>query len=192
MSEVDGPGWTDRVARWHGGPMAPAPVPVNATAAALLGLLQGGPATGGELVARAEQVYGGFFGLTRSQVYRELPVMAELGLLRLGRQGPRASQQYVLAAAGRRAFRGWLAAEVVSAGDTVRSPLLLRLAHAGELSDVQRAHLVAGAREVLSRRLEAARVAVRAAQGPYAVAAAEFAVAHLKAVAKVVERVAKV
>lgn len=171
--------------------MAAAPPPVNATAAALLGLLQDGPATGGELLVRAKQAYDGFFGLTRSQVYRELPAMTGLGLLRLGRQGQRSSQQYVLTPAGRRAFRGWLAADPVSSADAVRSPLLLRLVHAGELPATARAELVAGAREVLAQRLVATRTAVGVAEGPYAVAAAEFAVAHVRAVAKVVERVAR-
>lgn len=188
VSQVDG-----RHRRlWHRGRMAAAPVPVNATAAALLGLLQDGPATGGELVSRAQAVHGGFFGLTRSQVYRELPAMAGAGLLRLGRQGPRASQQYVLTAAGRRAFRGWLAADPVGSADAVRSPLLLRLLHAGELTGPQRQRLVDGARLVLAQRLASARTAAEAAEGPYAVAAAEFAVAHVKAVSKVVERVARV
>jgi DNA-binding PadR family transcriptional regulator len=176
---------------WHRGRMAAAPVTVNATAAALLGLLRDGPATGGELVSSAESAYSGFFGLTRSQVYRELPVMAAAGLLRLGRRGPRASQQYVLTAAGRKAFRSWLAAEPVGSADAVRSPLLLRLVHSGELTGPQRERLVDGAREVLAQRLVTARTAARAAEGPYAVAAAEFAVAHVKAVAKVVERVAR-
>jgi DNA-binding PadR family transcriptional regulator len=191
-SQVDGPVRSVRL--WHRGRMAaaPAPVTVNATAAALLGLLRDGPATGGELVSSAESTYSGFFGLTRSQVYRELPVMAATGLLRLGRRGPRASQQYVLTAAGRKAFRGWLAAEPVGSADAVRSPLLLRLVHAGELTGPQRERLVDGARQVLAQRLVTARSAARAAEGPYAVAAAEFAVAHVKAVAKVVERVARV
>ena len=79
--------------------------PVNATAAALLGLLHEGPMTGGQLVAAAIEHYGSFFSVTRSQVYRELPGLAAGGLLRLGKQGPRASQQYAITAAGRRAFK---------------------------------------------------------------------------------------
>jgi len=78
---------------------------VNATAAALLGLLHAGPMTGGQLVAAAGERYGAFFSVTRSQVYRELPVLAEGGLLRLGARGARASQQYALTPAGRRRSR---------------------------------------------------------------------------------------
>jgi len=135
--------------------MVAAAVPVNATAAALLGLLQHGPATGGELVALAAQHYGGVFGVTRSQVYRELAALAEAGLLRLGKQGP------------------------------------LRLMHAGELTPAQRAQLVEQSGAELAQQLQAARAVLRAAQDPYAAAAAEFAVAHTKAVARVVERVAQ-
>lgn len=167
--------------------MPAAPVTVNATAAALLGLLQDGPATGGQLVAMAEQRYGGFFAVTRSQVYRELPVLADTGLLRLGRQGPRASQQYVVTAAGRKAFRGWLAEGTIT--DSVRSPLVLRLAHADQLTGSQRRAVVEEARGALAAQLVEARVAVRVADGVCAKAAADFAVSHLKALARVLDKV---
>lgn len=161
---------------------------MNATAAALLGLLQDGPATGGELVARARSRHAGYFALTRSQVYRELPILTGAGLLRLGRTGLRASQQYVLTAAGRRAFRAWLGA---GAGwDSVRSPLLLRLAHLEALSVAEQAALVADARAQLTTQLAAARAAARAADGIGASAAAEFAVAHLRAVGRALDKVA--
>ena len=89
-------------------PRGRAPV-INATAAALLGLLHDGPMSGGQLVSAADGRFGSFFSVTRSQVYRELPALTEAGLLKLGEQGPRASQQYVITAAGRRAFAAWLA-----------------------------------------------------------------------------------
>ena len=72
---------------------------LNATSAALLGLLHDGPRTGGQLVALASERFGSFFSVTRSQVYRELPVLAEAGLLRLGKKGARSSQQFVITAA---------------------------------------------------------------------------------------------
>ena len=87
---------------WHRKGMAARPIPVNATAAAILGLLHDGPMTGGDLVAAAGDRFGGFFSVTRSQVYRELPALAEAGLLRLGKLGPRASRR----ASGRSA-PGW-------------------------------------------------------------------------------------
>src|SRR3954466_15014517 len=52
---------------------------INPTAAALLGLLHEGPMTGGQLMAAAERRLGPYWSMTRSQVYRELPVLAELG-----------------------------------------------------------------------------------------------------------------
>ena len=79
--------------------------------------------TGGQLVAAAGQRFGSFFSVTRSQVYRELPVLAEAGLVRLGKQGPRSSQQYVITAAGKKAFKAWLVSE--PGPDHLRSPLIL-------------------------------------------------------------------
>ena len=112
--------------------MAARPIPVNATAAAILGLLRSGSLTGGELVGAAGEQFGGFFSVTRSQVYRELPALVEAGLLRLGKLGARASQQYRITAAGKRSFKAWLAGP--GGVDAMRSPLVLRLLHAGALS----------------------------------------------------------
>lgn len=170
--------------------MAPPAAPVNATAAALLGLLHDGPATGGELIAAAQARHGGYFGLTRSQVYRELPALADGGLLRLGKQGARASQQYVVTAAGKKAFRAWLAAGPGDV-DAVRSPLVLRLVHSDQLTATQRRHLLETSRAAVAERLARARAAVAAAGTPQQKAAAEFAVAHLRALAKLVDTVEK-
>ncbi|MDT7565313.1 MAG: hypothetical protein QOG76_3937, partial [Pseudonocardiales bacterium] len=149
---------------------------VNATAAALLGLLHAGPMTGGQLVAAAEERYGAFFSVTRSQVYRELPGLAESGLLRLGVRGPRASQQYVLTPAGRRAFKSWLTTGEGS--DQLRSPLILRILHAGSLTVRQRGALVDRGRLVYAERLVRAEEAVKSADSsptatPYARAVAD-------------------
>jgi DNA-binding PadR family transcriptional regulator len=159
--------------------MAARPIPVNATAAAILGLLHDGPMTGGELVAAAGERFGGFFSVTRSQVYRELPALAEAGLLRLGKLGPRASQQYRINAAGKRSFRAWLAGP--GGADALRSPLVLRLLHAGALSDDDRAKLVATSRNAYTDQLKAAQEAVDAADDPYERAVGEFARAHVEA-----------
>ncbi|QJY44837.1 PadR family transcriptional regulator [Pseudonocardia broussonetiae] len=161
--------------------------PVNATAAALLGLLHAGPMSGGELVAQAGERFGAFFAVTRSQVYRELPALAEAGLLKLGKQGPRASQQYAITAAGRRSFTAWLASGPPS--DPVRSPLVLRLLHAGSLSPKQRAALVGSAREAYSERLAAAKATAKGEQDPYRKAVADFVVAHTRAVLRLLDAV---
>ncbi|WP_219412723.1 PadR family transcriptional regulator [Pseudonocardia nigra] len=163
------------------------PVAVNATSAALLGLLHSGPMTGGQLVSTAAERYGSFFSVTRSQVYRELPVLVDAGLLRPGKQGPRASQQYAITAAGRRAFTAWLAGG--GAGDALRSPLVLRLLHAGSLGEEQRAELVRTSREVYSARLDAARAAARGEPDPYRKAVADFVVAHTRAMVKLLDAI---
>ncbi len=161
--------------------------PVNATAAALLGLLHDGPRTGGQLVATAGQRFGPFFPVTRSQVYRELPALASAGLLRLGVQGPRASQQYAITPAGRRSFTAWLSGD--SGSDALRSALVLRLLHAGSLTAQQRAELVCAHRGGYAERLDAARHIAKQEQDPYRRAVAEFTVAHLRAMVKLLDAV---
>ena len=169
---------------WHRGEM---PDALNSTAAALLGLLHEGPMTGGQLVAAAGERYGAFFSVTRSQVYRELPTMADAGLLRLGKQGPRSSQQYVITAAGKRAFKSWLSS--APGPDQFRSPLILRLVHSATLTVRQRDALMAAAREVYTTRLDSAKAAARSAPDPYAKAAADFGVAHARAALKLLDAI---
>ncbi|MBV9845026.1 MAG: helix-turn-helix transcriptional regulator [Kutzneria sp.] len=160
---------------------------LNATAAALLGLLHDGPKTGGQLVAAAGERFGAFFSVTRSQVYRELPVLAQAGLLKLGKQGPRSSQQYLITASGKKAFRTWLTTK--PGPDHLRSPLILRLVHASSLSAKQRATLVSTAKGVYGSQQDAYRAAVKAAEDPYTKAVAEFALAHSKAVLKLLDSI---
>jgi DNA-binding PadR family transcriptional regulator len=160
---------------------------LNATSAALLGLLHDGPRTGGQLVAVAGERFGSFFSVTRSQVYRELPVLAEAGLLRLGKRGVRASQQYVITAAGKRAFKSWL--NSTSGPDNLRSPLILRLVHAGQLTPKQRANLVSSARAAYLGYLDEARADTKAASNPYTKAVADFTVAHRRAVLKLLDAI---
>ena len=161
--------------------------PVNSTAAALLGLLHTGPMTGGQLVAAATDRFGAFFSVTRSQVYRELPTLTAAGLLRLGEQGPRASQQYVLTPAGRKAFRAWLTEDTGT--DSLRSPLVLRLLHAGSLPTEERKRLVHSGREMFAARLAAARATARGESDPYRRAVADFAVAHNRAMVKLLDAI---
>jgi DNA-binding PadR family transcriptional regulator len=163
------------------------PLPVNATAAAILGLLHAGPMTGGELVGAAGERFGGFFSVTRSQVYRELPALAESGLLRLGKLGARASQQYRITAAGKRSFHAWLAAP--GGIDALRSPLVLRLLYAETLTAAERDKLVTTSRAAYADRLKVAQEAVGAAADPYARAVAEFEVAHLEAMVALLDAV---
>jgi DNA-binding PadR family transcriptional regulator len=160
---------------------------LNATSAALLGLLHTSPMTGGQLVAAAGERFGAYFSVTRSQVYRELPVLAEAGLLRLGKKGARSSQQYALTAVGKRAFKSWL--NSTSGPDNLRSPLILRLVHAGQLTPKQRANLVSSARADYLGSLEEARADAKAADDPYTKAVAEFTVAHRRAMLKLLDAI---
>lgn len=162
---------------------------LNATAAALLGLLHEGPQTGGQLVSAARERFGSFFSVTRSQVYRELPALAEGGLVRLGKQGPRSSQQYVITAAGKKAFKGWLGGE--PGPDHLRSPLILRLVHASTLTAKQRVVLLDSAKVVYNGDHESAKLAAKSAEDPYAKAIAEFGMARAKAVLKLLDSIPK-
>ncbi len=83
---------------------------LNATAAALLGLLHDGPMTGWELIGCAQARIGEFWSLTQSQVYRELSAMAERGLVDVGPPGPRDRKPFALTDEGRAAFARYLAA----------------------------------------------------------------------------------
>lgn len=139
------------------------------------------------MIAAASGRFGPFFSVTRSQVYRELPALAEEGLVRLGKQGPRSSQQYVITAAGKKAFKSWLTAE--PGPDHLRSPLLLRVANANSLTPKQRKTLVEDARARYAEQNDAARAAVRAADDPYEKAIAEFASAQNKAVLKLLDSI---
>jgi DNA-binding PadR family transcriptional regulator len=96
---------------------------INATAASLLGFLHTGPMTGWELDAAVGNTIVHFWNVTRSQVYRELRTLAELGYVQAGDTGPRDRRPYAITDAGREAFAAWI---VRHPGQTiVRMPLLL-------------------------------------------------------------------
>ena len=124
---------------------------LNATSAALLGLLHDGPLTGWELIGRAQERIGEFWSLTPSQVYRELTGMAGRGLVAAGPTGPRDRKPYELTDAGRAAFAAWVAAP--PGPDQVRIPLLLTIAFAEHLPADRLDELVAGQRQVHAERL---------------------------------------
>jgi DNA-binding PadR family transcriptional regulator len=101
---------------------------LNSTAGALLGLLRDAPRSGYDLIAAAEEIVGGFWTITRSQVYRELAALADRGLVEKGPAGPRDRQPFQLTAAGRAAFREWV--NTTPEPENLRIPLLLRLTFA--------------------------------------------------------------
>ncbi|MEV4314230.1 helix-turn-helix transcriptional regulator [Actinocrispum sp. NPDC049592] len=124
---------------------------LNATAAALLGLLHDGPMTGWDLVAAAEGKIGNFWTLTQSQVYRELARMTETGLLTAGEPGPRDRKPYTITKAGRGAFAAWLTAG--PADDQIRVPLLLAIQFADHLPPRRLREIVAEQRANHERKL---------------------------------------
>jgi DNA-binding PadR family transcriptional regulator len=128
---------------------------LNATAGALLGLLREGPRSGYELIAAAEQMIGGFWTITRSQVYRELAALADRGLLRRGETGPRDRQPYHLTATGRAAFRQWVNSSPEP--ENLRIPLLLRLTFIDAINPGQLQAMVSEHHAVHQRRLTAYR-----------------------------------
>jgi DNA-binding PadR family transcriptional regulator len=140
-------------------------VRLNATAAALLGLLRDGPRSGYDLVAAAEQIIGGFWTITRSQVYRELAALADRGLLVRGRVGARDRQPFQLTEAGRAAFRRW--ANTSPEPENLRIPLLLRLTFADAIDPDRLRPMLAEHRAVHAQRLDTYRTLDRqlAAQG---------------------------
>jgi DNA-binding PadR family transcriptional regulator len=156
---------------------------LNSTAAALLGLLHEGPMTGGELVAAAKERMEPFWSVTRSQVYRELPGLADAGYVRPGKLGPRAAQPYTITAAGKRAFRAWLVEE--PGADHSRNPLVLRVSFGAHHQPGTVAKLVDEARgrhqEALATNRSRVTQIKRAGGDPYQLATAEFGVAYERA-----------
>jgi len=155
---------------------------INATAAAVLGLLHEGPMTGGQLMAAADRRLGAYWSMTRSQVYRELPALAELGYVKMGKPGPRASQPYAITASGKRAFSRWLSEP--AGRDLLRNPTALRIAFGGQHGSGQLKDLISGANDYHTEQLNVAKEQAKEAKkegDEYGAAALDFAVAYHKA-----------
>jgi DNA-binding PadR family transcriptional regulator len=155
---------------------------INATAAALLGLLHEGQMTGGQLMATAEERLGRYWSMTRSQVYRELPALAELGYVKLGKPGPRSSQPYSITPAGKRAFVRWLTED--PGRDTLRNSVALKVAFGDKQSSAQLRKLQESAVEYHNQELARSRDQAKEAKkegDEYGAAALEFAIGYHKA-----------
>src|SRR5438874_13567394 len=79
--------------------------------------------TGWDLVGAAEKGLGNFWNITRSQVYRELRLLDERGLIESGTVGPRDRRPFTITQAGRDAFGDWISRS--PAQEVIRFPLLL-------------------------------------------------------------------
>lgn len=155
---------------------------INATAAALLGLLHDGPMTGGQLMATAEQRLGPYWSMTRSQVYRELPALAEMGYVKLGKPGPRASQPYAITPAGKRAFARWLGEAAGS--ESLRNPVALRVAFGAHHGTGALRDLYSEATEAHNEALVTIKEQAKQAKAEgdsFGVAALDFAAGYHKA-----------
>lgn len=135
---------------------------VNATAAALLGLLRDRSESGYSLAQRAEAELGDYWTVTRSQVYRELAALAERGLVTVKEAGARSRREHALTDAGHAAFQTWLESDC--GADVVRIPILLRLAFVEALPHERLRTLVADQRAVHAARLARYRELEQAAR----------------------------
>jgi DNA-binding PadR family transcriptional regulator len=98
---------------------------LNATQGSLLGFLCDGPKTGWDLLRQVEGGLDRFWNITSSHVYRELRALEERGLVKAGDPGARERRPFRISAAGRRAFRDWIAQP--PAPEQIRFPLLVTL-----------------------------------------------------------------
>lgn len=124
---------------------------INSTAASLLGFLHYGSRTGWELAELVEQTIGNFWNVTRSQVYRELRTLTELGFVEPGEVGPRARRPFSVTEAGRAAFKEWIARE--PGQELIRFPLLLALFFGEHLSEEQLSRFLGAHRPHHAERL---------------------------------------
>ena len=105
---------------------------LNPTSAAVLGLLrQWGPMNANALAVTANVRIGGYWTVTRSQVYRELDALEKRGFVKFGPQGPRNSRECTVTDVGAAAFLTWLASGPTD--DVIRFPLLLTVRFAADL-----------------------------------------------------------
>ena len=105
---------------------------LNPTSAAILGLLrQLGPMNANALAVSANVRIGGYWTVTRSQVYRELAALEKRGFVEFGPQGPRNSRECSVTENGSEAFLAWLDSGPID--DVIRFPLLLTVRFAADL-----------------------------------------------------------
>lgn len=148
--------------------------------------------TGGQLMAAAEDRLGPFWTTTRSQVYRELPALAEQGYVRTGKPGPRSSQPYSLTASGKRAFSKWLSEP--AGRDQLRNPLLLRTSFGKLHTPAQLEELYKERSEEHTARLAELRDQLREVKkgdDPFQVATLDFAITYQRALIRWLESAPK-
>lgn len=155
---------------------------INPTAASVLGFLSIGPLTGWDLNEFAQVSVGHFWSLTRSQIYRELNALAELGLVEADEAGPRNRRRYQLTDLGRSRLHDWL--REPAADPIQRNPFLVKLFFAGQLDAAERNQLIAQARARHEEFLATYESAIEMAEqlSPYAAATARYGAAVEQAI----------
>ena len=160
---------------------------LNATEAALLGLLrEEGPMAGSQLAQTAQTVIGEYWNLTRSQIYRELTALTSGGFLTAGPPDPRRSRVYTVTAAGEAAFLEWLQAG--PADMTPRLPLLITVLFGADLPPGRLAEILDEHERRHRDRLAEYRALdaelIRIGVGPYVRATLAFGIRFEEAVSR--------
>ena len=113
---------------------------LNATAASILGFLRFEPMTGFDLMNAIENIIGDFWHVTKSQIYRELKLLAEHGLVETLEAGARDRQPYEITPEGQAAFREWIRQR--PSPPIMRLPIVLEVFFGGEVPfDELRKHI---------------------------------------------------
>ncbi len=128
----------------------PAPA-LNATQGSLLGFLYDGPKTGWDLLQEIERGLSRFWNVTPSHVYRELRTLQDRGLVNAGQTGVRDRRPFAITAAGKRAFKKWIAQE--PGPEQIRNPLLITLWFGRHLDDDTLERFLQSNRKVHEQRL---------------------------------------
>ena len=155
---------------------------LNATQGSLLGFLHDGPRTGWDLLQEVEGGLSRFWNITSSHVYRELRTLEAQRLIQAGPPGARDRRPFTITAAGRRAFRAWIARE--PAPEQIRFPLLVTLWFGRHLEPDTLAGFLDASRREHEQRLHLYRaVAGRVPPGdPHTSAVVGFGLAYEQAV----------
>lgn len=125
---------------------------INPTAASLLGFLHAGPMTGWEIDRAVAATISNFWNVTRSQVYRELRTLAELGYVEAGQTGPRERQPFAITDGGREAFAEWIARDPGPA--IIRIPVFLTIFFGEHLAPERLEEIVDNERRIARKQLE--------------------------------------
>ena len=153
---------------------------MNDTAATVLGFLSIGPMSGWQLDDACASTVEHFWTITRSQIYRELRTLADLGLIEAIGSGQRNSTRYRITDAGRASFAEWLH-QSSGAAPRVRDPFLIRVFFGRSLDADGLTDLVAVERARIRRRLrELERSDFHF--NDFTDAAREYGIAHYRAV----------